>query len=401
MPKDRRPGARAGRGRRRIRTDGSPRLAAPGAPGNPSANWAILWSERRDGAKTRSCKLSTGTPDPRLAQDFLTRFLAARAQPKEAASINDVLDGYCAARADKYVEREVEAKRARIRLQNLDSLLKPIRAHFGALAPSKATPAYQRAYAQKRRAEPKRRGFGAGTDVVDIGGRPSERTISLELAALRAALKRAAEEGEIARAPKVSLPQSQPKARQRVLKRAEFVAFMRALFAPATPAHLRAFVKLGILTGQRSKAIKALRWDYIDWDEGVIRFTATDPNAAGNKRIADTPMTPDLARYLREVEAGAASPFVIEWKGRGVSSVKSAWRELLSRAGLTDVRIHDLRRAAATIAINEGADLASIGRLLADSEATTARNYAHADPSRILGVVALIEAHVQAAREEE
>lgn len=386
------------RGRaRRIRTDGGPRLCRPGEPGHPGGPYIFIkWTERADG-RSRSKRLSTEETDEARARAFLMRWTAARSAPAEILTVGEALDAYVADARARHGEK-FDAKGVRQRIAKLESLLKPVRAHFGALHPSEVRLSYQRQYIAKRTASARQRGDRGG-DPVAIGGAVSKRTVSLELAALRAALNRARKEGEIASAPAISLPQGSAKARRRTLKRAEFSAFMRALFTSETPDHLRAFVLLGILTGQRSKALKALRWEWVDYDEGLIRFTATDPHAADNKRIQDTPMTPDMAAFMAAWQGRAKSAFVVEWKGKGVGSVKSAWRALLARAKLTDVRVHDLRRSAATLALNAGGRLADIALLLNDSEATTSRNYAHASPGLLLDTVRLIEGQINAARD--
>lgn len=382
----------------RARTDGSPRIIAPGKPGNPSAAyWCIAWTERveRDGKQTsRSFTRSTGTYDEKLAEVALQRFNAARARPAEALSINAVIDRYLAIRGDFYQRR----KRPPELLANLKSSFRPIRAHFGSLRPSELTTDYVRAYVKARRAARRQRAHGKpGEGVVEMQGTVSDRSISIELANLRSALNRARKDGAIIDAPYIELPEGSAKPRRRALKRTEFARFMRALLHPSTSPHIRTFVMLGVLTGQRSKAIKGLKWDYVDYDEGVIRFTETDPHAASNKRIQDTPLTPNLAAYLLDVQEFALSEWVVEWKGAGVRSVKTGFKALLRRAALDDVRIHDLRRSAATIALNAGGDVGRIALLLNDDEAVVKRNYAHASPDLLLGVVKLIEAEVERA----
>lgn len=308
--------------------------------------------------------------------------------------MNEVIDRYIAIKEATYKTK----KRPKELLANLKSSLKPIREHFGALRPSEVTPAYVREYGAKRRKSPRMRPTGARDGaLVEGAGFVSERTLSIELANFRAAVNRAKKDGAIAFAPIIEIPEGTARPRLRALKRSEFAAFMRALLHPDTSIHIRAFVMLGILTGQRSKAIKSLKWDHVDYEEGVIRFTETDPHAAANKRIQDTPLTPNLAAYLMDLQEFALSPWVIEWRDSGIRSVKTGFKALLRRAGLKDVRIHDLRRSAATIALNAGGDVGRIALLLNDDEAVIKRNYAHASPDLLLGVVKLIESEMDRA----
>jgi integrase len=58
------------------------------------------------------------------------------------------------------------------------------------------------------------------------------------------------------------------------------------------------------------------------------------------------------------------------------------WIEIRRRAGLEDVRMHDLRHSYASVAANLGESLPMIGKLLGHTQAQTTARYAHlaADP---------------------
>lgn len=45
-------------------------------------------------------------------------------------------------------------------------------------------------------------------------------------------------------------------------------------------------------------------------------------------------------------------------------NLRKSWQRICDRAGLADVRLHDLRHTAASIAVGQGASLPIIGRLL-------------------------------------
>jgi integrase len=285
---------------------------------------------------------------------------------------------------------------------SLESALRHALAHFGALRPEEVTPAYVRDYVAQRRKAPKRRGGHCG--VIAVAGKVSDKTIDNELRMLRAACAWVKKHlGWKFETPDFVLPGgAQP--RKRVLSRKEAAAVFTALAAPETPTHLRVFVLLALLTGQRSGAIRALRWEHIDFDEGMIWFSSAKPKAPKNKRVRDMPMTDRMLAVLQETRADvvaraksdaarAAIPSraVIEFKGKPVGSLKTAWAALLRRAGVSGVRIHDLRRTAATGALNRGASMADVALFLNDSEKITARHYAHAAPALLLDVVRRIE----------
>ena len=57
--------------------------------------------------------------------------------------------------------------------------------------------------------------------------------------------------------------------------------------------------------------------------------------------------------------------------------VNRFWWRVRSDAGLTDVRLHDLRHAYASIAIMQGETVPVVGRLLGHNDAGTTLKYTH------------------------
>ena len=53
------------------------------------------------------------------------------------------------------------------------------------------------------------------------------------------------------------------------------------------------------------------------------------------------------------------------------------WERIRERAGLGDVRFHDLRHSYASLLVNDGVELLTVGKLLGHSQAQTTMRYAH------------------------
>ena len=66
------------------------------------------------------------------------------------------------------------------------------------------------------------------------------------------------------------------------------------------------------------------------------------------------------------------------------AAIDSTWSRVRTAAGLTDVRLHDLRHSFAGVGAAGGLSLPIIGALLGHKHATTTARYAHlsADPLR-------------------
>jgi integrase len=60
-----------------------------------------------------------------------------------------------------------------------------------------------------------------------------------------------------------------------------------------------------------------------------------------------------------------------------MTEIHHAWRVVCRKAGLTGWRIHDLRHAFASTAVNSGHSLPQIGALLGHTQAMTTARYAH------------------------
>jgi integrase len=73
--------------------------------------------------------------------------------------------------------------------------------------------------------------------------------------------------------------------------------------------------------------------------------------------------------------------------GEHLVNLQKPWRAIRKRAGLEDVRIHDLRHTFASVAAASGASLPIIGKLLGHAQSATTERYAHlaADPVRLVG----------------
>ncbi len=73
------------------------------------------------------------------------------------------------------------------------------------------------------------------------------------------------------------------------------------------------------------------------------------------------------------------NPYIFPGKihGKPLSNPQKAFKRILKVAGITDLRIHDLRHTHASIAINGGATLYEVQHLLGHSHAKTTMRYAH------------------------
>jgi len=144
-----------------------------------------------------------------------------------------------------------------------------------------------------------------------------------------------------------------------------------------TPYVIAAF-RLLILTGCRLGEIQTLQWSFIT-DQGMeLPDTKT-----GARRI---PLPQAARAVLSALPRLSDNPYVIAGKvpGRYATDLQHPWRRIRERAGLDDVRIHDLRHTYASNAVSSGMPIQMVGRLLGHTQIQTTMRYAHLadDPVR-------------------
>jgi integrase len=79
------------------------------------------------------------------------------------------------------------------------------------------------------------------------------------------------------------------------------------------------------------------------------------------------------------------------------SDLKKPWKAIARRAGLEDVRIHDLRHTHASVGAGMGLGLPIIGKLLGHTQSATTQRYAHIDNDPLKKASEHIGSHLAAA----
>lgn len=139
-------------------------------------------------------------------------------------------------------------------------------------------------------------------------------------------------------------------------------------------------IQLLLLTGCRLGEIQKLKWEYVDLDAGLLRLP---DSKTGAKLVA---IGQAVVKLFKSIPKVSNNPYVITGtiEDQHLTDMQKPWRRLRKRAGLDDVRIHDLRHSFASDALQLGEDLTMIGRLLGHTQVQTTARYAHlkTDPIR-------------------
>lgn len=168
---------------------------------------------------------------------------------------------------------------------------------------------------------------------------------------------------------------------------------------PFTPAELRSIITeaerlssgplIALLAATGCRLGEASALDVQDWIEskGTIAITKTYSKRFGlgppkSKYSKRTITVPAVARRLITAAAGTRinAPLFITEKGNYVikSLVYRAFKRILTRLGLEQRNVHQLRHSVATALISAGVPLGDVAKYLGDSPATVVRTYLHA-----------------------
>lgn len=123
-----------------------------------------------------------------------------------------------------------------------------------------------------------------------------------------------------------------------------------------------------------------------DINLNTATWTIPGKNAKAHRPIV-VPLAGPALQILQERKRHMQSdPWVFPGTGATghIVEPKSAWKRLLQRSGLEDLRLHDLRHSLASWQASMGVSLAIVGKALGHQTTATTARYAHlaSDPVR-------------------
>ena len=137
--------------------------------------------------------------------------------------------------------------------------------------------------------------------------------------------------------------------------------------------YLKPLITLALETSMRLGELLQLTWHKIDMDKGLAELPRTKN---GHGRIV--PLTPKAIETLQQIEGEGAEVFPVK-----PDTLKQSWRRLVKRAGINDLRFHDLRHEGDFTAIRDGFDDTRGGSVSGHRTASMLARYAHPDPVKV------------------
>ncbi len=165
------------------------------------------------------------------------------------------------------------------------------------------------------------------------------------------------------------------------LERLEKILLERETLALASSYTIDAF-RLLIYTGCRLGEILSLKWEEIDFGDCCLRL---NESKTGKRTI---PLNESAMKVLGNVQKQEDNPYVFcgSKPGHHLVAVQKSWQQIRKKAGLSDVRIHDLRHSFASFMIKNDVSIFEVSKLLGHKNITTTMRYAHLADRELVGV---------------
>jgi integrase len=170
--------------------------------------------------------------------------------------------------------------------------------------------------------------------------------------------------------------------RERFLQPDEMKRLFEALESEETGEDFRDYIYLSLFTAARRNNVLGMRWNDIDLDGQLWTIPG---ETSKNGSIMRVPLADAALEILQRRRAAATSIFVFPSNNSTghYNTPTKAWKSLLSRADLHDLRLHDLRRSCGSVMANQGTSLAVIGGALGHKHHSSTAVYARLQVSTV------------------
>jgi integrase len=187
--------------------------------------------------------------------------------------------------------------------------------------------------------------------------------------------------------------------------------------AKATHDRFMALYHLAIATGMRQGELLGIKWSDVDWEAGALQvqrqlskkkgggFTFTSPKTkSGTRRIDLGSATLAVLKEYQQTQFKEMMAAGEHWQEHDLifpstigtpldrENLRRRYKRLLKKAGLPEIRFHDLRHTAATLMLNNNIPVIVVSRRLGHSQPSiTLDVYGHLIPTKQKEVASLMD----------
>jgi integrase len=320
-----------------------------------SPHWWVTWNDQ-NGKRNRR---SSGTSDRKLAEALVAKlvkeeFLDEHFGKKPDLPFNEILLRYAKAQKRDHPRHFMTKTRYRIKF---------LAKRFEGFKVSYLT-------------------FGAIQEFVDERLETvSSGMVLRDVAIIKAAINKARREGLTDFAP--NFPRIRPsKPRKRWLTAEE----EDRLIAVAAK-HLKPLIRFAVDIGGRRSELLCLDWQQVDLATRRVTFLDTKNGEDRTVRLCNRAVA-----TLRDIGPKESGP-VFTYGGNPIKDVKSAFRGACKRAGIEDLRFHDLRHTFASRLVQGGVPLFEVMHLTGHKSLSMVQRYAHLAPDFQEGAIRVLDAY--------
>ena len=172
--------------------------------------------------------------------------------------------------------------------------------------------------------------------------------------------------------PAMKVPMNKEYSRERFVTIEELPRLAAAIETEPN-VFVRGVLWLYLLTGARKSELLEARWDDIDFERMELRIPRPKQ---GKPHVY--PLTGRAGEVLKTLPRFEGNPFIFPGLKPGARMVNIAkpWNRVRTKAGMTDVHLHDLRRSVGSWLAEAGFSLISIGKVLGHRNPRTTQIYA-------------------------
>lgn len=126
---------------------------------------------------------------------------------------------------------------------------------------------------------------------------------------------------------------------------------------------------------------EALKADWADIDRKGRTWTIPIRNSK-SKKVRRVPLSDAAIRVLDNLGTERRSPhlFINKRTGKPLTTISKTWGRLREEAGISDMRLHDLRHTFGSLCVNAGVSIYEVKEILGHSDIKITERYAHLAP---------------------
>lgn len=159
--------------------------------------------------------------------------------------------------------------------------------------------------------------------------------------------------------------------------------------------YLKPIIIVALNTGMRRGELFNLRWNDVDFAEHYIFVKKTKSGF-----MRKIPMNDLVAEALKNIRRESEFVFCNPKIKDRLTCIQRPFKAACRKAGVPDLRFHDLRHTAATYMVIGGVDLATVSQILGHSDIKMTMKYAHPTPENKRNAVNVLASIFELGKEK-